>query len=167
MATYFVIFGAAVLPDGTPSGSLARRVEGALALANDVRPRVFVATGGVGRFGPAEARVIHDLLLAAGVQEQEIVIEDEAIDTLQSVLLCHAILSRRKDVDFLVPCSSGYHNFRCALLFRMLGYRVRVGRMPPDLPHLGAWKWGGYVLKETLAVPYDAALLLCHIATKD
>jgi uncharacterized SAM-binding protein YcdF (DUF218 family) len=167
MAIYFVIFGAAVLAGGKPSGSLSRRVEGALALASDVRPRVFLATGGVGRSGPAEARVIHDLLIAAGAQEGEIVVEDQATDTLESVLFCHAILSRRKDVDVLIPCSSGYHNFRCALLFRMLGYRVRLRRMPPDLPHLGLWKWLRYVLKETLALPYDATLLLFRRATED
>src|SRR5260221_11212681 len=106
MAVYFVIFGAAVLPGGRPSGSLSRRVEGALALAREQRPRMFLATGGVGRHGPAEARVIHDLLLAADVPEQEILIEEEAKDTLQSVLLCHAILRRRTDIDFLVTCSS-------------------------------------------------------------
>jgi hypothetical protein len=33
LSVYFIIFAAAVLPDGTASGSLARRVEGALALA--------------------------------------------------------------------------------------------------------------------------------------
>lgn len=167
MATYFVIFGAAVRPDGIPSGSLARRIEGALALANDVHPRMFLATGGVGRAGPAEACVIRDGLLAAGVLDQEIAIEDKATDTLQSVLFCHAILDHRKDVDLLVPCSSGYHNLRCAVLFRMLGYRVRIGRMPPDLRHLGGWKWGSYVLKEILALPYDVTLLLFHFATKD
>jgi uncharacterized SAM-binding protein YcdF (DUF218 family) len=167
MTTYFVIFGAAVLTDGKPSGSLLRRVEGALALASDVRPRVFLATGGRGAGGPGEGRGNHDLLLDGGVQEQEIVVEDQATDTLQSVLFCHAILGSRKDVDFLVPCSSGYHNFRCALLFRMLGYRVRIGRMPPDLPHIGPWKWVSYVLKETLALPYDATLLLFRLATED
>ncbi|MEO8317090.1 MAG: YdcF family protein [Bradyrhizobium sp.] len=162
MAVYFVIFGAAVRADGTPSGSLARRVEGALALARDVRPRLFLATGGVGRYGPAEAQVIRNLLLAAGAQEQEILTEDRATDTLQSVLFCHAILRGRSDVDLLVPCSSGYHNFRCALLFRILGYSVRIGRMPPELAHLGLWRWSRYVVKEIVALPYDAALLLCR-----
>lgn len=127
---------------------------------------MFLATGGVGRYGPAEASVIHDLLIAAGVPEQEIVIEDQATDTLQSVLLCHDILRGRKDVDLLVPCSSGYHNLRCALLFRMLGYRVRIGSMPSDLPHLGLVKWATYVLKEILALPYDTALLSLHIASR-
>jgi uncharacterized SAM-binding protein YcdF (DUF218 family) len=167
MATYFVIFGAAVRADGKPSGSLARRVEGALALAKDVRPRVFLATGGVGRYGPAEAEVIRDLLLAAGVQEKEVLIENRATDTLQSVLFCHTILRGRSDVDLLVPCSSNYHNFRCALLFRMLGYRIRIGRMPAELSRLGPWKWSRYVAKEILATPYDAALLLfCRLTRR-
>jgi hypothetical protein len=48
----------------------------------------------------------------------------------------------------------------------MLGYRVRIGRMPPDLPHLGLLKWGRYVLKEAVALPYDAALLSLHMISK-
>jgi uncharacterized SAM-binding protein YcdF (DUF218 family) len=144
---------------------LSRRAEGALALAKDIHPRMFLATGGVGRYGPAEACVIRDLLLAAGALEGEILIEDRSKDTLQSILFCHAILRDRNDVELLIPCSSGYHNIRCALLFRMLGYRVQIGRMPPDLPHIGLWKWGRYVLKEMLALPYDAALLLFRRAS--
>src|SRR4051794_19217625 len=105
MTAYFVIFGAAVRADGTASGSLSRRVKGALALAEEAHPRMFLATGGKGRYGPAEARVIHDLLVASGIQEQEILIEEKAIDTLQSVLSCHDILRPRNDVDLLVPCS--------------------------------------------------------------
>jgi uncharacterized SAM-binding protein YcdF (DUF218 family) len=166
VTVYFVIFGAAVGPDGAPSGTLARRIEGALALARDVRPRFFLATGGTGRSGLAEARVIQSVLLAAGVQEQEVIVEDQATDTLQSVLFCHEILRRRNDVDDLVACSSFYHNFRCASLLRMLGYRVRIGRMPADLPHLRWWTWSRYVLKEILATPYDAALLLFHRAIR-
>ena len=165
MSHYFVIFGAAVRADGTPSGSLMRRAEGALALAKDVRPRIFLATGGVGRYGPAEALVIRDLLLAGGAVQQEILIEDKATDTLQSILFCHAIMRSRNDVELLTPCSSGYHNLRCAILFRLLGYRVRTGRMPSDLPHIGPWKWGRYVLKEALALPFDVSLLLLRRAT--
>jgi len=166
MNTYFVIFGSAVRADGTPSGSLARRVEGALVLARTTPQRMFVGTGGVGRHGPAEAHVIRDLLVAAGIEPNDILIEDQALDTLQSVLLCDAILRPRKDVGLIVPCSSSYHNLRCALLFRMLGYRVRIGRVPSDLPHLGPTKWGAYVFKELFALPYDAVLLSLRLAAK-
>jgi len=166
LKTCFVIFGAAVRADGTPSGSLARRVDGALALARAAPDRIFLPTGGVGRHGPAEALVMRGLLRAAGIADDDILVEDRAADTLQSVLFCDAILRRRQDIGLLVPCSSGYHNPRCALLFRMLGYRVRVGRMPPDLPHLGPLKWGVYVMKECIALPYDALLLLLRLVTR-
>lgn len=160
MSAYLVIFGAKVRADGTPSGSLSRRVEGALAIARDIPDRMFLATGGVGRHGPAEASVIRRLLLAAAVDPGQILIEDQAQDTLQSVLLCDRILRTRSDVEFLIPCSSGYHNRRCAVLFRMLGYRVHIRPMPKDRPHLPLWKWLFYLLKEGIALPYDAALLM-------
>lgn len=165
VAVYFVIFGAAVRPDGTPSGTLARRATGALALARAAAPRMFVASGGLGRHGPPEAHVVRELILAAGVPPGEILIEDRARDTLESIVLCHAILGGRTDVEEIVPCSSGYHVPRCALLFRLLGYRVRTGPMPPDRPHIGFAKWGFYVAKECLALPYDAALLLWKLTT--
>ncbi len=160
VSTCFVIFGAAIRPDGTASGSLARRVEGALRLADEAPARMFLATGGVGRYGAAEAHVIRDLLVAAGVDGREILVEDQAADTLESVRFCDGILRLRSDIDLLVPCTSRYHVPRCALLFRLLGYRVRVGRMPADLPYLGWRKWTAYVLKECLVLPYDALLLL-------
>jgi uncharacterized SAM-binding protein YcdF (DUF218 family) len=156
----FVIFGAALRPDGTASGSLVRRVEGALALACAVPARLFLATGGVGRYGPAEAEVIGDLLVAAGVDGREILVESQASDTLESALLCDRILRRRDDIELIVPCTSRYHVPRCAVLLRLLGYRVRIGRMPADRPYVGWRKWAAYVLKECIALPWDVLLLL-------
>ena len=46
---YYVIFGAAVRPDGQPSGTLRRRVEGAWQLATRPPPCKFIVTGGEGR----------------------------------------------------------------------------------------------------------------------
>lgn len=154
-----MIFGAAVMPDGRPSGSLRRRVEGALEIAEALGGALFIATGGQGRFGPPEARVIRDLLLAAGVSSDQILVEDRARDTLESVVFCDAILRARGDAGLIVPCTSGYHLLRCGLLFRLLGYAVRTWSMPADRPHIGWLKWARYVAKEALAIPYDAVLL--------
>jgi uncharacterized SAM-binding protein YcdF (DUF218 family) len=155
-----VIFGAAVKPDGRPSGSLQRRVDGAVAIAETLGEGLFLATGGQGRFGAPEANVIRDLLMARGVQPDRILLEDQAHDTLESVRLCDAILRARGDVGLVVPCTSGYHLPRCALLFRLLGYPVRTWPMPGDRPHLGGFKWLRYVAKEVIALPYDAVLLM-------
>jgi uncharacterized SAM-binding protein YcdF (DUF218 family) len=160
LAHYLVILGAAVRQDGTPSGSLSRRVEGALAFAHSVGSAKFLATGGVGRYGPAEALVIRDLLRARGIRDEDILVEDRATDTLESILNCDAILRSREDVDVVVPCTSRYHVARCALLFVLLGYRVRWPSMPADRRHIGTWKWLSYWLKELVATPYDALLLL-------
>lgn len=171
MSTYLVIFGAAVRADGTPSGSLARRVSGALDYSRGRSSRIrspfkFLATGGVGRHGPAEAFVIRDLLLRQGVSLDDVLIEDRARDTLESILLCNDLLARRDDVELVVPCTSRYHVPRCALLFRLAGYPVASPRMPSDAPHLVRWKRIFYVLKEFVALPYDALLLTWHLARK-
>ncbi|MBL8773483.1 MAG: YdcF family protein [Phenylobacterium sp.] len=160
MAAYLVIFGAAVKADGQPSGTLRRRVEGALAIGRDLPDPVYLPTGGQGRHGPAEAAIMRDLLLAGGAPADRIVVEDRARDTLESVERCHALLAARGDAQAVIPCTSRYHIPRCALLFRILGYPVRTFPMPADRPHVGWRKWLTYVAKECLALPYDAVLLL-------
>jgi hypothetical protein len=144
MAVYLIIFGAAVRADGSASGSLQRRVEGALANAEAIADAKFIPTGGLGRYAPPEA----------------VVMEDKAHDTLESIRYSHAILAACDDVDAVIPCTSPYHIPRCALLLRMLGYKVRIPEMPADRPHLALRKWIVFVLKEFLALPYDALLLL-------
>ncbi|TFW29942.1 YdcF family protein [Duganella callida] len=161
MAIYLIIFGAAVRADGSASPSLARRVDGAwrYALAQPGAVR-FLATGGVGRHGPAEALVMRDLLLARGCDEQLILLETQAGDTLESVVRCERILAGLTDIELVAVCTSGYHQYRCALLLRLLGYRVALPAMPADRPFLGGFTWGRYVAKECLALPYDVLLLL-------
>lgn len=165
MSACFVIFGAAVRPDGTPGWTLRRRVETALTLAQDQSDAIFLATGGVGRYGPAEAQVIFDLLVARGLDPGRILIEDQATDTLESVVFCDEIL-RRHGLHTVIVCSSGYHTPRCALLFHILGYEVAMGRTHSDLPHLGWPRYFAYVLKEVIALPYDAALLLGRVGLR-
>jgi uncharacterized SAM-binding protein YcdF (DUF218 family) len=159
VSVYLIIFGAAVRADGSPSGSLARRVEGAVAFARTVANPKFIATGGVGRHGPAEAVVIRELLMRDGIGQQDILLEDRARDTLDSIELCDAILAKCTDVEVVVPCTSTYHIPRCAMLLRMLGYTIRIAPMPADQPHLSLPKWLFYVIKECVALPYDALVL--------
>lgn len=159
MAVYLVIFGAAVREDGSPSGSLRRRCESALRAGRGLDRPFYLATGGVGRHGPAEAVVMRGLLVAGGVPRSQILIEAEAGDTLESVRLCSRILRARGDADEVRVCSSRYHLPRCVLLFRIAGFRCRAEPVPSDRPHLGTPKWLRYVAKELVATPWDAAWL--------
>lgn len=163
MASYLIIFGAAVRPDGRPSGTLQRRIEGALRAAEQVADPWFVPTGGLGREGFVEGQVMAEHLRAGGAPAGRILVEGQALDTLQSVHLCHALLAGRPDVDEILVCTSAYHQFRCGLLMAMLGYRVRRPPMPADLPHVGWSKWLTYAGKELISTPYDCILMLHNV----
>ena len=157
---YLVIFGAAVRADGSPSGSLTRRVEAALARGRRTPGAIYLPTGGVGRYGAAEGQVMRDLLLAAGVSNEAILVEDQARDTLQSVRLCHRLLRGRPGRQRIVVCTSPYHAPRCALLFTLLGYPVTTALAIGDRQALGWAKWLRYAGKELIALPFDAIMLI-------
>ena len=124
---------------------------------------IFLATGGVGRYGPAEAIVVRTMLFDAGIPDERILVEDAALDTLDSVRRCHSILQQRADAELVIPCTSNYHAPRCAWLLRLLGYRVKIVAMPDDGQFLGFRKLLLYVVKEILVTPYDVLLLLCQM----
>jgi uncharacterized SAM-binding protein YcdF (DUF218 family) len=161
---YFVVFGAAVRPDGAPSGTLARRIAGAVALwrsqSGAMPGAMIVASGGQGRFGLPEAIVMKQQMIAAGVPDGAILTEDGSSDTLDSAVNCARIIRTRGDAVRVVICSSPYHAPRCWLLLRMLGLPAAIGAMPGDRPALGTGKWLFYVLREIVALPFDALMLL-------
>jgi hypothetical protein len=172
--TCFVILGAAVRPDGTPSGSLRRRVEAAIASAKGIAPRCFLPTGGVGRFGPAEAEVMAAVLRDAGIPVTEIIVEPTGDDTLASVIKCNRLLLKHfadetdgligiNQQPDLVICTSSYHMLRCRMLFSLLGWRTMRCIPIEDRSALGTVKWLRYWIKDWIATPYDLAIILFRI----
>lgn len=157
-----IVFGAAVRADGRPSGSLRHRIEGALAWGRNHEEALFIPTGGIGRAGPAEARVIQDGLIKGGVAPGRIIPELHGRDTLESVRLCDAMLRERGDCRRIICCTSAYHQPRCGLLFRLLGYEVVLPAMPSEWGRLSTATYARLVLKEIIATPYDALLLLAR-----
>ena len=156
----FVIFGAAVRPDGSPSPTLARRTLGAWALSQRVAARRFLVTGGRGRFGPPEADVMRALLLERGVPDAEIEREDRSLDTLESALRCARILKSRRPLGRVVVVTSRYHAFRCWLLLRLLGIRSRIGEISDDWGTAPLRSRVYHRLRESVATPWDATLIL-------
>ncbi len=152
-----VIFGAAVRPGGAPSTALRRRVEAAAAFGRNIPNLLYVPTGGRGRFGPPEADVMAELLRALGVPEGAILRERTGRDTLSSVRAVARLLRGHAPV---YAATSAYHLPRCLLLLRIAGLPARACPAPPGpaARRLGTrcyWR-----LRETLALPYDVALLL-------
>lgn len=160
MTTYLVVFGAAVRPDGAPSGTLARRCELAANVGSRISDATWLVTGGQGRFGPPEGVVMRDMLVGMAIASERIVVEAKARDTLESIRLCSGIMRDRGDADRVIVCSSGYHSPRCVLLLRVLGFRTTAARAASDRRYLGLAKWLKYVLKELIATPWDVAILI-------
>ena len=141
MRDYVIVFGAAVRPNAKPSLALRRRIDSAAAGAREHPRAMIMPTGGTGTHGPAEAAVMKQALVDGGIPARRIVPECEGRDTLESILLCDRLLKKRGDCERIVVCTSRYHQPRCALLFRLLGYRVCErrdddGARPSSSPHL-------------------------------
>jgi uncharacterized SAM-binding protein YcdF (DUF218 family) len=155
-----VIFGAAVHPGGRASETMRWRVAAARVFATRLRDPLFVPTGGIGRFGPAEAVVMAALLKADGVSEHSILLEPTGTDTLSSARAVAALLDRRGIAAPVFVATSRYHLPRCLILLRLLGIQAHAA-MPPAVPAARAW-WRRcfWWLRELPALFYDVGLAL-------
>ena len=155
---YIVIFGAAVRPDGSPSGAMRDRVGAAARFGRRVLPQpMYVVTGGQGRHGPPEADVMADLLVQRGVDPELIILEPTGRNTVRSVLAVARLLRGAKGPVY--AATSSYHMARCVLLLGMAG--LDAHRSPPPVGPassrlLRRWWWR---LREIPAVPVDSAVL--------
>ena len=155
-----IIFGAAVRPDGTPSGVLRRRVEGGYSAWRLLPGARFLLTGGVGRHGPAEAVVMADLLRAKGVPESDLVLDAVSGDTLESVRAVAGILAAMPDLRRAWICTSAFHAPRCWALLRLLGWKAGIVHIPM------AANWAArstvlyWIAREVVALPWDALHVL-------
>ena len=153
-----VIFGAAVRPDGAPSRTLRVRVEAALALGARLERPLYLPTGGIGRFGDAEAAVMARLLRAAGVAESDIRPEPTAHDTVSSVRAVRRMLADHRGP--VHAATSAYHLPRCVVLLWLAGLTARPCPPPPALAAAAWRKRWWWRLREVPALPWDAAFVV-------
>ena len=158
MRPVVIIFGAAVRPDGRPSGAMRLRVAAALETGRHLADPLYMPTGGQGRFGRPEAEVMADALVEHGVSRDAIWVEPTAVNTLRSALACARLLGRSKRRAYVA--TSAYHMPRCLVLLRLAGVRARPGCVPgvPASQQWGKrWFWR---LREVPALPVDAVLVV-------
>jgi len=161
-ATYLVVFGAAVRPNGLPSGTLERRVRFALDESQRWDVVRFILSGGVGKFGPSEASVMKRLLLEAGIGEEQIILDEDSNDTLSSGCRIKELLEYIHNVERVVVCSSSYHIPRCRMLLKIFGIKSEAAMVASDRRWIGWGKWFYYTLREGVAIPYDfMAAIIC------
>ena len=119
-----IVLGAAVWPQGQPSPALRRRVAHAVRLFQNGEGRYVLMTGGVGVLPPAEADVMRQLAIEAGVPDSHIVVEDQAHSTFDSAVYCYRICQQHGWTTALIV-TDRYHLLRALLTFYSFGLRVR------------------------------------------
>ena len=159
-APAIIIFGAGLRPDGTPSPTLSRRVDAALAFGRRWPDALYLPTGGVGRFGPSEAQAMAARMKQAGIRGSCILLEETATDTFDSVLACRALLQQRDHRGAIYAATSAYHLPRCLALLWLAGVTAKPVP-PPDFAAASGWRKRWYWrLREVPALPWDVLLML-------
>lgn len=144
------MFGAAVRSDGSASPTLARRTGYAAAFAERDAGADLFLSGGIGRYGKAEAAVMADLL-AGTIAVERLHLDAVSVDTLQSVMAA-AAFARAHGYRRIVTCTDGYHQPRVGMLFRLFGLRSH----PIPLASRGRKRLRAKMrLREVAALPYD------------
>lgn len=163
MQDWIVIFGAAVRDDGTPSGVLKRRIEGGYSAWRRLPQARLLLSGAAADHRPSEAAVMRDVLLAKGVPEDALLLDESSRDTFDSALAAWRLLGPAHPDIRLWACSSGFHNPRCRLLLRLQGFRTGAVQIPPSRHRLSRGKYLYWCLREIPAIPWDAFLMVIEL----
>lgn len=132
-----------------------------MAVARHVSDRRFIVTGGIRRYPPPEAEVMKQQLVAGGVAESDIYIEDTAKNTIQSAIQVARIIEEQSLADQPVyVITDTYHELRCRLLLYILGVRTRRAPLVSGLEAEGPLRWGWFYFREILALVKDLPIAL-------
>lgn len=119
-----VILGCQVMPWG-PSVMLQDRLDEALSYLQAHPDTLVVVSGGQGDNEPTtEARAMADVLIAGGVPQHTILLEDQSRNTQQNLNYSMALL-REHDIDTsdgVIVVSNGFHLTRARMLAGRAGF---------------------------------------------
>lgn len=125
-----VVLGAKVRVDGTPSVQLTDRLTGGLHAWQRGEARFVMVSGGLGREGHDEARVMAAWLAARSVPRERIIVDSDGWTTWHTAVNTRRVLDERGWSSALVV-SSYYHVPRARLAFERAGVpRVATARAP-------------------------------------
>ena len=120
---YLIVLGAAVHGD-VPSLALTHRLEGALEYMEKYPGSTAIVSGGKGDGeNISEAQCMQDWLIAHGIDQTRIIMEDKATSTMENLQFSFDIIrSRGDELDGNIAIvSSSYHLYRAKCMAKILG----------------------------------------------
>jgi vancomycin permeability regulator SanA len=141
-----LVFGAGLLPDGSPSPMLADRVDAAVALFREGKVGRLLFSGDNSRPEYNEVGSMFDYAVKHGVPKKDITLDYAGFDTYDSCYRAHAIFG----VTSAVLVTQRYHLARAVYDCTKLGIDA-VGLGTPDWGSYGADLMSEYEMRETVA----------------
>ena len=132
-ADAIIVLGARVYPDGALSLTLSRRTEkGFAAWQAGLAPALIVCGGQGGDEPVTEARAMADHLMALGVPQEQIFLEDESTSTYENLIHAKKIM-RAQGMETALVVTSDYHMTRALWLCADVGITAQGYPSPgPD-----------------------------------
>lgn len=124
-----LVLGNMVHPSGEPSARLKARLDEAVAVYRAGLAPVLLVSGGVGKEGHDEAKVMGEYLRAQGIPPEAIVIDSEGWTTGHSARNTAAWM-RRRGATRAIVVTQYFHVARSRLALRQCGVRTVYGAHP-------------------------------------
>jgi uncharacterized SAM-binding protein YcdF (DUF218 family) len=157
-AEAIVVLGHTVRRDGTPGALLRRRTERGIRLMQQGCADALVLTGGSKTGGPAEAEVMRELALAAGISAARILTEPLARNTFENAHRTAALMHAKGWSRALVV-TDWAHLPRALLAFRSAGIRARGVVVGIPFERRRAWALPAHLLYESAGLAWYATVL--------
>ena len=143
----FVIVLGAQVRGSQPSRALCRRLDTAAAAAAEDPEAVLILSGGKGDGEEiSEAECMRDFLLAAGVEEGRMMLEDKSTSTSENLRFSNALTGCSKRKCGII--SNDFHICRALLMAKKAGYTDVYGIPAPGDPIMEAH----YIVREAAAL---------------
>ena len=128
---YFLLILGHALKDNAPSQVLLNRCEKAAEYMKNHPETVAIACGGITSEGQtvSEASVIRELLVAKGIDEERIILEDKSKTTAENFYNAKKLMGEKKGATVAL-LSSSYHLLRARTLARLCGIDAKTVAAP-------------------------------------
>ena len=146
---YVIIHGCGLKNGDQLTRLLSDRVDKAMKIYRrcKVKPIIIPSGGRGGDETISEAQAMKDYLLAHGIPEESILLEDNSATTLENLRNSKALIDAREGRKRTALVSSNYHIYRCLRLARKVGLKcIGIGA------RVAFYYWPSALIREFIAV---------------
>ena len=146
---YVIIHGAGLIDGERVSKLLSDRLDKAIKVyRKDPTPPKMIPSGGQGSDEKvSEAQAMKDYLVANGIPESDIIMEDRSTSTLENLLFSKEIMDSYEGRKYTALVSSNYH------VYRALRYAARIGLKCTGIgSHVAFYYWPSALIREYIAI---------------